>query len=106
MMWALLAFAILTEVSATLCLRVAADGRRLLYLWVVFGYVLAFTLLSLTFQAGMSLGVAYGIWAATGVALTALGSRVFFKERITPIMLAGLGLIITGVLLIELGATR
>ena len=43
---------------------------------------LAFTLLTLTLDQGMSLGVAYGIWAAAGVALTALGSRVFFKESI------------------------
>lgn len=54
----------------------------------------------------MSLGVAYGIWAAAGVALTALASRVFFKEAITPVMMLGIGLIIGGVLLIELGAAH
>ena len=43
---------------------------------------------------------------AAGVALTALASRVFFKETITPVMMLGLGLIIGGVLLIELGAAH
>ena len=70
------------------------------------GYFLAFALLTLTLDQGMSLGVAYGTWAAAGVALTAVGSRVFFKERITPVMMLGLGLIIGGVLLIELGAAH
>ncbi|MET1085790.1 MAG: SMR family transporter [Arthrobacter sp.] len=106
MMWLLLAAAILTEVTATLFLRVASTGKRLWYIPVSVGYFLAFTLLTLTLDQGMSLGVAYGIWAAAGVALTALGSRVFFKEAITPIMLLGLGLIIGGVLLIELGAAH
>lgn len=105
-MWLLLALAIVTEVSATLCLRNAANGKRLWYLWVGLGYIIAFTLLSFTLQAGMNLGVAYGIWAATGVALTALGSKIFFKEQLTPVMIAGLALIIGGVLLIELGATH
>lgn len=104
MMWLLLATAILVEVSATLCLRVAAQGKRLWYIAVGVGYLLAFTLLSLTLEQGMNLGVAYGTWAAAGVALTAVASRVLFKEHLTPVMMVGLGLIITGVLLIELSA--
>ncbi|MGO4237230.1 DMT family transporter [Pseudarthrobacter sp. YAF2] len=106
MMWLLLAAAILTEVTATLFLRVASTGKRRWYVPVGVGYVLAFTCLTLTLGQGMSLGVAYGIWAAAGVALTALASRVFFKETITPVMMLGLGLIMGGVLLIELGAAH
>ena len=52
---------------------------------------------------GLGLGVAYGVWAATGVALTAVGSRLLFDEPLTPLMGAGLALIIVGVLLVELG---
>lgn len=80
--------------------------KRRWYIPVGVGYFLAFTLLTLTLDQGMSLGVAYGIWAAAGVALTAVASRVFFKETITPVMMLGLGLIIGGVLLIELGAAH
>ena len=36
---------------------------------VAIGYLAAFAFLSLTLSAGMGLGVAYGIWAASGVAL-------------------------------------
>lgn len=106
MMWLLLAGAILTEVSATLCLRLASQGKRLWYAAVGTGYLLAFTLLSLTLEQGMNLGVAYGTWAAAGVALTAVASRIFFKESLTPVMVVGLVLIICGVLLIELSASH
>ena len=41
-----------------------------------------------------------------GVALTALISRVFFKEPLTWIMGLGIALIVGGVLLIEIGATH
>ena len=61
--------------SATLCLRLAAQGKSIWYAVVGIGYLLAFTLLSLTLEQGMSLGVAYGTWAAAGVALTAVASR-------------------------------
>lgn len=54
----------------------------------------------------MALGVAYGIWAAAGVALTAILSRILFKEPLTWVMGLGIILIAGGVLLIELGAAH
>jgi small multidrug resistance pump len=106
MQWFLLAGAILSEVTAVLCLRVAVTGRRAWYVVVVTGYLAAFALLTLTLDAGLALGVAYGIWAATGVALTAIASRVLFKEPLTVVMATGIGLIAAGVLLVELGASH
>lgn len=106
MEWLLLAFAILSEVAATVALRAAAAGGTAWYAVVAAGYGAAFVLLSLTLDAGLGLGVAYGIWAAAGVALTAVASKVFFQEPLTLIMTSGIVLIIGGVLLIELGAVR
>ena len=106
MQWFFLAGAIVSEVSAVLCLRVAVNGRRAWYGFVVTGYLVAFALLTLTLDAGLGLGVAYGIWAATGVALTAIASRVLFKEPLTLVMAAGIALIAAGVLVVELGATH
>lgn len=103
--WSLLAFAIVLEVAATISLRMAAvGGTKWWYAAVAVGYILSFSLLSLTLQTGFPLGVAYGIWAATGVALTALAGRVLFQEKLTRLMVAGIGLILVGVLLIELGS--
>ena len=104
--WLFLTLAILSEVAATLSLKVASSGRSRMYVVVAAGYVLAFTFLSLSLGEGMALGVAYGIWAAAGVALTALASRVMFDEPLTPVMGAGIALIIGGVLFIELGAAH
>jgi small multidrug resistance pump len=95
---------ILTEVAGTLSLRMAARGRRRWYAAVAVGYLVAFTCLSLVLAEGMALGVAYGIWSASGVALTALAGRVLFREPFTWVTAAGVALIAGGVLLIELGA--
>ena len=75
-------------------------------LGVALGYLLAFTMLTLTLANGLALGVAYGIWAASGVALTAILSTLIFKERFTWLMGLGIVLIVGGVLLIELGAAH
>jgi small multidrug resistance pump len=106
MQWIFLATAIGCEMVATLSLRAAVHGPRGWYVLVVTGYLLSFVLLTLTLDAGMGLGVAYGIWAATGVALTAVASRILFKEPLTPLMIAGIGLIAAGVLVVELGASH
>lgn len=106
MEWAYLAGAILLEVAATLSLRAAATGRNAWYVIVLGGYVTAFALLSLALAEGMGLGVAYGTWAAAGVALTAVASRLLFKEPLTLLMSGGIALIVGGVLLIELGGAH
>ncbi|WP_102193056.1 DMT family transporter [Microbacterium aurantiacum] len=106
MTWILLVGAILTEVAATMSLR-ASEGLRKKR-WIVpvaVFYIAAFSLLTIALAHGMPVGIAYGIWAASGVALTAVGARVFFKERLTWRMIAGIVLIAVGVLVIELGAS-
>ncbi|PZF09832.1 multidrug efflux SMR transporter [Curtobacterium sp. MCLR17_034] len=101
--WVLLAIAIVTEVGATISLKLATDGKRIWYVAVVAGYLIAFSLLAVALTLGLPIGVAYGIWAATGVALTAILGRVLFREPLTALMLGGIALIIVGVLLVELG---
>lgn len=103
--WTLLTVAILAEVTGTLSLRAAAAGRRAWWAVVGVGYLVAFTSLAASIGHGMPLGVAYGIWAAVGVALTAVGSRVVFGEPLTWVMVAGIGLIMVGVLMVELGSS-
>ena len=104
MSWAFLIAAILSEVAGTLALKVASNGRPRWYVAVTVGYIVAFVMLTLALNDGLALGVAYGIWAAAGVALTAALSKPLFGEPLTPMMMGGIGLIILGVLAIELGA--
>lgn len=103
MTWLALAGAILVEVFSTLGLR-ASDGfrKRKWIAPVLIGYVTSFALLWLTLSLGMPVGIAYGVWSACGVALVAVLARVLFAEPLTRVMVAGIGLIIAGVLVIEL----
>ncbi|UPZ34588.1 SMR family transporter (plasmid) [Streptomyces sp. LRE541] len=101
--WLLLSAAILLEVTATLSLRGALD-RPALYAVVAVGYIASFVALSLVLRAGLALGVAYGIWGASGVALTAVLATLVFGDPLTAVMGLGIAVIIAGVLCVELGA--
>jgi small multidrug resistance pump len=103
--WVLLGGAIVTEVAGSLSLKGALEYPAL-YVVVVVGYLAAFVLLTLVLRAGMPVGVAYGIWGALGVALTALLSALIFGEPLTPLMIAGMALVIVGVLCVEVGSSR
>ena len=100
--WLFLSGAIVTEVAGSLSLKAALE-QPLFYSIVSVGYTAAFGLLWLALREGMPVGVAYGVWAAFGVALTALLSSLLFGEALTPVMLVGIGLVIAGVLCVELG---
>jgi small multidrug resistance pump len=104
MAWVFLAVAIGLEVTGTLALRMATTGRRAWFALVAVGYLGAFAALTMALSEGLGLGVAYGIWAAVGVAVTAVAARVLFEEPLTPLMGLGIVLIAGGVLLVELGA--
>lgn len=101
--WLLLAGAILAEVAGTLTLRATVEHPA----WtpaVVVSYVLAFLLLGLTLRTGMPVGVVYGIWGASGVALVALLGTVLFDEMLSVGALIGIAVIIAGVALVETGS--
>lgn len=100
-----LAAAIVSEVTATLALRAAVD-QPAWYALTVVGYLAAFGLLARTLEAGMPVGVAYAVWAATGVAATAVLAAPLFGEALTPLVGIGIALIVVGVVVVELGAHR
>lgn len=105
MTWLLLIAAILSEVTASLSLKGALE-RPELYVVVVCGYALSFALLGLVLRRGMPLGLAYGVWGASGVALTAIGAALVFGEQITTLMACGIALIAGGILVVETGAQK
>ena len=99
--------AIASETTGTLSLKLASDGRGLRWYAVVMGgYLAAFAMLTVTLKTGMPLGVAYGVWSAGGVAVTAIASRLLFGEPLTRTMVAGIVLIMAGVLLVEIGSAH
>lgn len=105
MKWLTLSAAIGSEVAATIALK-AALSHPGWYALVTVGYIAAIALLTICLRMGMTIGVAYGIWGAGGVTLTALLSAVIFDEPLTLLMGLGIALIIAGVLTIELGSQK
>lgn len=107
MAYLLLAFAIASEVVATISLKLSEGFTRLVpSIVVVIGYLVAFGLLSQALTRGLGVSVAYGVWAAAGVALVAVVGAVFLGESLTWVQVGGIGLVIAGVLALELGAAH
>lgn len=102
MKWWLLVGAIVCEVVATLSLRAATDHPSW-YALGVMGYVASFGFLSAVLRR-MAVGVAYGIWGACGITITAVAAAVIFGDALTVLMGFGIVLVIAGVLVVELGA--
>lgn len=103
--WPPLLIAIALEVMATLSLRAAEGFTHPLWLILVaIGYSGSLWLLSIVLDRGMPVGVAYGIWSAIGVVATAVLSTVLFGELLGPVQIIGVGVIVVGVLLVELGS--
>jgi small multidrug resistance pump len=106
-MWFWLAGAILAEVTGTIALKYSEGFSRIVpSILVVLGYGVAFVALSQALVRGMPVGVAYGVWAALGVTLVALIGAAFLGESLTWVQLGGIGLVIGGVLALELGAAH
>jgi small multidrug resistance pump len=104
MPWIFLAGAIAFEVAATTSLKLSEGFTRLVpSIAVVVGYVTAFFLLSQALVRGMEIGVAYAVWAATGIALIAIVGAALFGERMSWTQVGGLALVIAGVMALELG---
>ena len=100
--WIILLVAILSEVIATSALK-ASEGFTKLgpSVLVVVGYGLAFYFLSLTLKV-MSVGIAYAIWGGLGIVLTAVIGWFMFGQKLDTPALLGMGLIILGVIVINL----
>ena len=100
--YALLAIAIVAEVIATSALR-ASEGfsRWLPTVVVVLGYGVAFYCLSLTLRS-IPVGIVYAIWSGAGIVLISLVAAVLYRQVPDLPAIVGLGLIISGVVVLNL----
>ncbi|MDX1992711.1 MAG: multidrug efflux SMR transporter [bacterium] len=97
----LLFFAIGSEVIATTALKASEGFTRLVpSVIVVAGYGAAFYLLSLVLRQ-VPLNIAYAIWAGVGTAMTVLVGVVLYKEAVDVWRIAGILLIISGVVVLN-----
>lgn len=103
----LLGLAIACEVTATVSLKISDGFSKLVpSIIVVIGYGAAFYFLSQALKRGMAIGVAYGIWSAVGVVAVSIIGVLFLDEKLTLVQVGGIGLVIAGVLALELGGAH
>ncbi|WP_328316865.1 DMT family transporter [Streptomyces sp. NBC_00388] len=106
MPYVLLAAAIAAEVGGTTAMKYS-DGFSRLWpsLATGAGYVLAFVLLAQVLKS-LSVGTAYAIWAGSGTAAIAAIGMLFLGESMSAAKLAGIALVIGGVVLLNLGGSH
>lgn len=96
-----LGVAIVLETIATSLLKVSEEFTRPVpTVLMVLGYMGAFYCLSITLR-GMPVGIAYAIWSALGIVLVSAIGIVFFRQHLDTPAYIGLGLIIAGVVIIN-----
>lgn len=102
MTWLLLFIAICAEVVATTALKSSEGFTKL---WpsalTITGYGLAFYFLSLTLRT-LPVGVAYAIWSGVGIVLISLIAWLFYGQKLDAATIVGMGLIVSGVLVIQI----
>lgn len=97
-----LGLAIVAEVIGTSALKASEGFTRL---WpsviVALGYATAFYFLSLVLRT-IPVGIAYAIWSGLGIVLITLVAFVVYRQTIDLPGLIGMGLIVAGVVVINL----
>ncbi|PVB63635.1 SMR family transporter [Labrenzia sp. 011] len=97
----LLCGAIVAEVIATSALARTENFTRLIpSVITVLGYALSFWLLSYPIRV-LPTGIVYAIWSGTGVVLITLVAWLVFHQKLDLPAIFGLGLIIAGVIVIN-----
>lgn len=102
-----LLIAIFAEVMATSLLK-STEGFSRLWPTVVclLGYAVSFALLALSIARGMQTDVAYALWSAIGTAAIVLIAVLFLGSPLSMAKVVGVGLIIAGVLTLNLGGAH
>lgn len=104
--WILLAFAIMIEVTGTNCIK-ASEGftKPLPTLVAIIAFVCALYLLSIIAKT-LPIGIVYAVWSGVGIILTAIVGYFVFGQKLDLAGFIGIGLILAGVLVINLYSTH
>jgi small multidrug resistance pump len=95
--WLLLSIAISSETVATTALKYSDGFTRLIPSAIVLlGYAIAFYCLSLTLRQ-VPVGIAYAIWSGVGTTLITVFGWIFLGQKLDAASIAGIGLIVAGV---------
>ena len=98
--------AIAAEVVATSFMKTTEGFTRLWpTLLVLAGYAISFVLLAQAVK-GVQVSVAYALWSALGTAAIVAIGAAFLGEPITVVKVAGISLIIAGVVTLNVGGAH
>jgi small multidrug resistance pump len=107
MVWVLLLGAIAAEVLATSFLKLSEGFTRLVpSIVVVAGYAAAFVLLSQALKQQLQVSIAYAIWSGVGTAAIAVIGVLFLKEPVSFAKIAGIVLVVAGVVVLNLAGAH
>lgn len=101
MHWMYLGLAIAAEVAGSAALKQSAGFAKLSFAALsVVSFAVALFFLSLALRV-VPLGIAYAMWAGIGIVLISLLGVVVFRQSLDFAAVAGIGLIVAGVIVIN-----
>lgn len=105
MAWLYLGIAIIAEVLGTIALKYCEGFTKLTpSVLVIIGYAVSFYCLSKVLNQ-IPVSIAYAVWSGAGVALVGFISWIWLDQKLDTAALIGIGLIILGVIVINLFST-
>ena len=102
MAWLYLLIAILLEITGTTCVKLSNGLTRL---WPSVAMVVCY--MSCTAFMAMAakkidISIVYGVWCGVGIAIISVIGVVVFKESMPPLKIAGLLLVLVGIVMLKL----
>ncbi|MCG7389491.1 multidrug/spermidine efflux SMR transporter subunit MdtJ [Pantoea sp. ACRSB] len=104
--WVLLLLAIFSEIIGTLAMKWSSvDESGTGYLIMLVMIACSYIFLSFAVKK-IALGVAYALWEGIGIVLITIFSVQMFDEPLSLMKIAGLTVLIAGIMLIKTGTTQ
>ena len=105
MYWVFLVIGIALEVLGTTCFKLSDGFSRLVpsvFMFVFWGMGFAFLAFALK---KIDISIAYAVWSGAGIAIISLVGIYWFGEHASPLKLACIGMIILGIVGLNLAGT-
>jgi small multidrug resistance pump len=104
--WLLVAASVIAEVVGTVALKYSDGFSKLLPSGTAATcYALAIWLMAVAMRR-LDMGITYAVWAASGIAITAMVGVAFFGEHVSTVKALGLVCVVGGVVMLNIRGQR